>query len=330
MSIRKFQLPTDLDILYTLIIDSFHYPENPEWNIDEDEVEGIKDAIITYKRIWPLYRLVRWTSPALRDVMLGFIWEKDDKPIGLVNIARRGNTDTWLVGNVAVLPAYRRRGIARNLVIAGLEFIREQGGTLAVLDVIDGNLPAYQLYKSLGFEHYTSTMELVLTADEIPQLPDSPPGYQIMKISFKDWRLEMKMAERTIPRNVQAFDPITEARFKVPVVMRFVIYLMTRLQGIRKADFALRNTQTDQIDALGFITAQTKSGGRHSIGLSLPPDKVDIVPFLIQYMLHKANQFSPEHTIESVLWEWRYFAIEEYKKAGFIQRREGHRMGIIL
>jgi ribosomal protein S18 acetylase RimI-like enzyme len=330
MSIRKIQLPNDLDILYQLIIDSFQYPENPEWNIDKDEVEGIKDTVATFKRIWPLYRLISWTSPALRDALLGFLWEEDRKPVGLVTIARRGNTDTWLVGNVAVLPDFRRRGIARKLVNTGLNFIREQGGTLAVLDVIDGNLPAYQLYKSLGFEHYTSTMDLFLTSDEVPHLPEAPSGYQIKKITLRDWQIEMEMAKQTVPVYVQAFDPITEARFKKSVLMRFFLNVLSRSQGVRICDFALRNSQTDQIAALGFIAARTRSGGRHSIGLSLPPEKADLVPFLVQYMLHKVNQFSPEHTIESVLWEWRYFAIEEFNKAGFEKRKEGHRLGIIL
>jgi hypothetical protein len=248
----------------------------------------------------------------------------------LVTIARRGNTDTWLVGNVAVLPEYRRRGIARNLIIAGLDFIREQGGTLAVLDVIDGNLPAYKLYESLGFEHYTSIIEMTRTAADTPQLPDVPSGYQIEKIALKDWQIEMEMAKKTVPENVQGFDPITDDRYKKSVLMRFFINVLSRSQGVRTGDFALRNSDTDEIAALGFITARTRSGGRHSIGLSLPPDKAELVPFLIQYMLYRVDQFSPKHIVESILWEWRYFALDDYQQAGFKKRKEGHRMGLKL
>jgi GNAT superfamily N-acetyltransferase len=330
MSLRKLRLPTDLEILYHLIIDSFQYPENPEWNIDEDEVEGIKDIITSYRRIWPLYWLIRWTSPALRDALHGYIWDEDQKPVGLITIARRGNTDTWLVGNVAVLPDYRRRGIARKLVQAGLEFIRDQGGTLAVLDVIDGNLPAYQLYRSMGFEHYTSIIDLIWTSAEVSQLPDIPSGYLIEKVTYKDWEIGMEMAEQTVPEHVQAFDPITKTRFQNPVLLRLIQNLLNRLQGVRKGDFALRNIQSNQIDALGYITAQTRSGGRHSIGLSLPPDKANLVPFLIKYMLHQVNQTSSDHKVEAMLWEWRYFTVDEFRKVGFVKRREGHRMGVIL
>lgn len=330
MSIRPLQLPSDLNTLSRLIIDSFQYPENPEWNIDDDELDGIKDTVATFRRIWPLYRLIRWTSPALRDALLGFIWEEDQQPVGLISIARRGNTDTWLVGNVAVLPAYRRRGIARNLVMAGLDFIREQGGTLAVLDVIDGNLPAFKLYESLGFEHYTSIMDLNWAPDEVPQQPDLPPGYEIERISFKDWQIEMEMANRTVPESVQAFDPVTEDRFKKSIFMRFFLNVLSRAQGIRVCDFALKRTAAGEIAALGFVTARTRPGGRHSIGFSVPPENADLVPFLLQYMLHKVNQLSPAHMAESILWEWRYFAVEAYQQAGFEIRKEGHRMGLRL
>lgn len=38
MPIRPLKLPDDLEHIYTLIIEAFRYPENPEWNIDPDEV----------------------------------------------------------------------------------------------------------------------------------------------------------------------------------------------------------------------------------------------------------------------------------------------------
>ena len=70
MSIRPLKLPEDLDNLYTLIIEAFQYPENPEWNIDSDEVDGIKDTVKTIKRTWPLYRMINWMTPALLDALL--------------------------------------------------------------------------------------------------------------------------------------------------------------------------------------------------------------------------------------------------------------------
>jgi ribosomal protein S18 acetylase RimI-like enzyme len=199
LPIRPLKLPDDLDNLYNLIIEAFQYPENPEWNIDSDEVDGIKDTVNTLRQIWPLYRMINWTTPALRDALLGYIWEEECIAVGLVTISRRGSTDSWMVGNVAVLPNFRRRGIARQLVVTALDTIRAKGGDLVVLDVIAGNLPAHKLYESLGFVQYTSALEMELKSAEVPELPTIPEGYHYEVVPPREWRLPMQMAQRTSP-----------------------------------------------------------------------------------------------------------------------------------
>ena len=54
--------------------------------------------------------------------------------------------------NLAVHPAYRRRGIARALLTAALERSRGQGATVAWLEVRPSNTAALALYQSFGFE----------------------------------------------------------------------------------------------------------------------------------------------------------------------------------
>src|SRR5262249_10858758 len=65
----------------------------------------------------------------------------------------------WLVANVAVHPACRRRGIARHLVQAAICHVHERGGGLVVLDVRRENQPAYALYQSLSFTLREETTE---------------------------------------------------------------------------------------------------------------------------------------------------------------------------
>ena len=330
MPIRPFKLPEDLDHLYKLMAESFQYPENPEWNADADEAEGLKTLIQTFRRIWPFFRWVRWMSPAMQDALLGYVWEEDGKPVGLVNISRRGTTDGWMIGNVAVLPAYRRRGIARQLTLAALDLIREKGGTLVVLDVIAGNLPAYKLYESLGVVHYTSQLELDLKSEVAPPRPPTPKGYVYEKIPLKEWRLPMEMAQRVTPEQVQVFDPILKGRYYFPPVLLFFSSVVNKIRGVKVEDFALRDAATNQVAALGFTTAQTRAGDKHNISMTLEPKHADLAPFLLQYMLHKVKSHSAAHGVQTSLWEWRYFALDEHNKAGFEKRREGHRMGLRL
>ena len=56
------------------------------------------------------------------------------------------------VNNVAVKPAFRRRGIGERLLREVLRWGREQEATQAVLEVRAGNTVAQRLYEACGFE----------------------------------------------------------------------------------------------------------------------------------------------------------------------------------
>jgi ribosomal-protein-alanine N-acetyltransferase len=58
------------------------------------------------------------------------------------------------VGNIAVAPSYRGRGIAKLLMEKMHERAREKGATQAFLEVRVSNAPAISLYKKFGYEPY--------------------------------------------------------------------------------------------------------------------------------------------------------------------------------
>ncbi len=58
------------------------------------------------------------------------------------------------VGNIAVAPSYRGRGIAKLLMEKMHERARERGATQAFLEVRVSNAPAISLYKKFGYEPY--------------------------------------------------------------------------------------------------------------------------------------------------------------------------------
>ena len=146
MTIRPFVLPQDIDLMNTLVMEGFQYPENPSGNVQEDEIEGMVDRVNAAKQLWPLLRIVRIFVPLFRDILCGFIDEEDGKPAGLINYMRQRNAPDWYIGNVTVLPTYRRRGIARRLVKATLDELHAREAKAAFLDVVVGNDPAFNLY----------------------------------------------------------------------------------------------------------------------------------------------------------------------------------------
>ena len=85
-----------------------------------------------------------------------------ENPLSLWLVALEGDTVAGYVGsqtvmgetdmmNVAVSPAYRRRGIARELIQALLRELTRQGSHRLTLEVRASNAPARALYESLGF-----------------------------------------------------------------------------------------------------------------------------------------------------------------------------------
>lgn len=57
-----------------------------------------------------------------------------------------------LTEDVFVVPQWRRRGIARYLITAGMKVLREDGLKWAGLEVKESNHPAFELYQSLGYQ----------------------------------------------------------------------------------------------------------------------------------------------------------------------------------
>jgi GNAT superfamily N-acetyltransferase len=75
----------------------------------------------------------------------------DGKPAGLVTTFIETDSAEGYVGQIAVRPEYRRRGIAAGLLATVMHKLREVGATRVDLHVNENNVPATQLYTRLGF-----------------------------------------------------------------------------------------------------------------------------------------------------------------------------------
>ena len=50
MSIRPFQLPEDIDLMNSLVMEGFQYLEHPAWSVQEEEIQGMVDRLSGAKR----------------------------------------------------------------------------------------------------------------------------------------------------------------------------------------------------------------------------------------------------------------------------------------
>jgi ribosomal-protein-alanine N-acetyltransferase len=134
--------------------------------------------------------LASFSNPWTRDM---FVWEARNSDVARVYVYRTLEHgviaycavwhifDELHVNNLAVLPEWRRHGVASELLGVALERAVATGARRSTLEVRASNLPARQLYERFGFRpaglrksYYTNPIEdaVILWCDLVP----SPPG----------------------------------------------------------------------------------------------------------------------------------------------------------
>jgi ribosomal protein S18 acetylase RimI-like enzyme len=312
-----------------MIMDTWQYPENPEWSFQEDEQESLIDGMVNLRRIWPIIRLAQWLSPNLRDILRGYVWEEDGQMVGITNANRQGDTDTWYISAVGVRPDYRRRGIAQKLVEAMIEYIREREGTKVLLDMIEGNIPAYKLYEKLGFEHYSNSSMYTITPEEVLPEPPLPEGYRHELLRYTDWQSRYELEKRVTPEQMLKYEPVEKSRYRRPFLMRLLRPIVLAAQGYKRTDFVIR-TNKGEVVAWAWYDTRTRASGVNNIDVTLDPTHSILATNLIHYLLHKTVTLSPDHRVEIIAPTWMEAVIMAVEEAGFTRRLGGLRMGLLL
>lgn len=97
-----------------------------------------------------------------------------------------GNLTAYDAGT-GVIPAYRRRGISREMFDFIMPVLRECGAKQYLLEVITENEPALRLYKNLGFQAHRTLS--VLTGEKVAISEHKLSDVEIKAIENPDWNL---------------------------------------------------------------------------------------------------------------------------------------------
>lgn len=165
------------------------------------------------------FRALAWWGPLLwvldrvalaGEGFTGFVWEEDGRVVGNVTLNREwASPRCWLISNVVVAPAYRRRGIARRLMEAALDFVAARRATWAFLMVRRENDAAIRLYKSLGFAEIGGRVTL---RREFPprSVAETPlgPDRTVREVTFRDGRALADLARAATPEALQRVQPV--------------------------------------------------------------------------------------------------------------------------
>jgi len=320
-------LPQDLIPAAEMLVKTFQYPDHPEWGVQSDEQEQVVGMIRRLRGIWPAIRLIQFLSPPLRDMTRGFVWEEDGVMAGMTMAQREGTTSMWYIGTVGVLPESRGRGVARQLVQATLDMMRERGGERVRLGVIDGNTPAQSLYRSLGFVDYGGSTRYALTPQAHIDRPVLPAGYEKAPLKAFDWRTRYELDKRIVPADMQAFEPITPSRYRVPFLMRVFYILFRLIESSHETDVVLRRSSDGLVVARAGWSIVKRGKGMNSIRIRLDPAHGDLAPYLVRRALSEVLAKSPSLRVETFLPTWMPDAAREVEALGFVRRTSHKSMG---
>ena len=157
-------------------------------------------------------------SPDVNSHLNGFVWLEDGQIVGNITVNRNvPGAKHWFISNVAVSKSYRGRGIARTLMTAAIEFVKEMNGYEISLQVRQGNKPAITLYESFGFKTISSTT--YLQAKKLPEIPyyPLPMGLTLRphKMDAYDVSESYALARAAVPPVVQNERPLRQSQFRI-------------------------------------------------------------------------------------------------------------------
>ena len=88
------------------------------------------------------------------DPQRWFLALAEGEPVGVLLLTESAEAGEWETSYVGVVPAARRRGFGRELMLQALAEARAAGASALTLSVDARNRPAWELYRGLGFESF--------------------------------------------------------------------------------------------------------------------------------------------------------------------------------
>lgn len=200
--IWPFQLHRDLNDLATLIEVAFG-----------DELRETHSSIARDMRQMALMGPLLLAAGSALAPLNGFVWIDEGRLVGNVSYSREGGRlAACTISNVAVLPAFRGRGIASRLLDTTLEHLVRQGCRRVFLEVRADNAHAKALYRKRGFTVYDVIHEHLLSRYNWPVIV-AQPERPLRRVSSGDGAALYRLYLESTPRAVLRARPLEPSQF---------------------------------------------------------------------------------------------------------------------
>lgn len=134
-SIEKFNTARDKEFVANLL------DHERQWLPDEGDIKDLEEG--DFEIDFKIFK-----APITNKTI--YLYFVDNKPIGFISFWMIHNTGQIL--RLAILPEYRRKGYAKELVLYAIEAMRFKGAQVIMIETLPENIIAQNLYEKLGFE----------------------------------------------------------------------------------------------------------------------------------------------------------------------------------
>jgi ribosomal protein S18 acetylase RimI-like enzyme len=262
-----------------------------------------------------------WLFDALRsplaDLFGGFVWVEEGSIVGNVTVhLQRGSRRGWFISNLAVHPEHRRKGVARRLLLAGLESARSKGAPRISLEVRADNVSARRLYSSLGFRQVDSTTTMHMRRLHTPA-PARAAGCSSEVVPAEEGEELFLFAEETLSPEAREILPLREKDYWQPPLQR----VMGGIGDLLRGRFTYRLAARREGELAGLVLLRTGSFGLpHSLTLVVHPEHRTQVEELLLTEALSILDAASTHTLHAMIRPSYGYAIEVCKGLGFTEK----------
>lgn len=264
----------------------------------------IVNQISRWQKMYPLIKTLSYFPNPYQYVFNVHVYEEDGKILGLVQTSSKNKENTrWHIDNIAVLPEYRGRGIAHEL----LEFIfdlysKNKKISQFTLEVDVKNEKVIRLYKSLGFRIYSTVHYYYLTQKGGKEFLKNnknitlPVGFRSFKP--KDYKQLLSLYEASTPTEIRIAEQKQLNDFKDSIFFNLAIFLKRQLKRSDQQRWVVETP--GGIVAFLEIISQYRDLP-HVIRLMTHPGYEDLNENLINFSLMFLSKFPPRQIMIAAL-----------------------------
>jgi ribosomal protein S18 acetylase RimI-like enzyme len=297
----------------------------------ESKGSSVQAMMSEMKAFMPIFKFMGIFSKNYRHVFDGFVFENNQKEIvSTVNVAFSGNY--WEIAMVATHPKYRRKGLAKQLIQRSLEHAKKHKAEMCVLEVLEENTPAYQLYINYGFHHFDTKMKMKLPYEKMISIDnhDFPKEYSIQKRKM-DKKTSQEMYEleaRTTPTSVLEFLPVNRIKYHKPLSMRIIrpfVKLFVDIQAERWNIF-----HNEKLIGILYLDFGKSDKDCHSIEVLVDPThNKQVTKHLIRYAINQIkNKSSLNINTITIVRKSDEYLVDNLLESGFEIFETNHILGL--